>query len=283
MQTQELEFKVIVDPKFPQIQDGVVCFETGATPEQRGLGVYEHHGVGFNQSTTGALTRLFEDLITGTPLPLVFATHSIGGPDTLLAITLFMDRRLLMIPATTGLVYGVDLAHRFGPQLLAHLDPMVAGFFRSFPKFFQENNNQREQGERIAALVQWVREYLIDGKLPNLGSPLPEVRVLDWGTNGFVLADTDNPSIEAWEVLYRAGHLRGLLLGPDSDGTRIVVASRKNERSWPSLHKAVAYLNDLESLSDGDPSWRFDGDFLHSPSVGTRILPSHMLKVFLGI
>jgi hypothetical protein len=276
----DLQFEVVIGS---ESRAESVRFETGVGPTQLGPGVYEHHGDGFDSFTPGALTRLFEDLVIGTKLPLVFSTLSVRAPDTILAIAIFMGRDLLLLPSTPGLVYGVDLAHRFGPQLLAHLDPIVSGFFKAFPKFFTPNLTNREIGERIATMVQWTREYLVDGKYPNLGGSPPEVRILDVGLNGFVLAEALNVSMDAWEVLYRDGYLRGVILGPEVDGRRRILASRKNERAWEDLPKSVLYLNDLEAMSNGIPEWKFDGDFVYSPSVGTNVLISHLLKVFLGI
>ena len=279
----DLQFQVVIGPETPVVSAEAVCFETGAKLQNLGPGVYEHHGEGFNQFSTGALTRLFEDLIIGTQLPLTFVTRAVQGPDTILAIALFLKRDLLILPATPGLVYGVDLAHRLGPQLLSHLDPIISGFFKAFPRFFTPNLTKRDVGERISTMVQWVGEYLTDGKIPNLWKSAPEVRVLDVGTNGFVLAEALDLSLDAWEVLYRDGHLRGVLLGPEVDGRRKVVASRKNERSWEGLPKSIPFLNELESLSGGVPEWKYESDFVYSPTVGTNILISHLLKVFLGI
>jgi hypothetical protein len=280
---EELQFQVIVDPGQPALVDNTICFETGALVSQVGPMVYEHHGKDFNPRSTGALTQFFEDLICGTPLPLNFTTHEVRGPDTILAITLFLNRDLALNPATLGLVYGVDLVHRFGPSMLAHLDPTIAGFLRSFNKFFPDTLSKIDRGERIGTAVQWIREYLIDGRIPNIGSSLPEVRVLDVGTNGFVLAETSKPSVEAWEVLYRLGHLRGVLIGEPIEDSIPILGSRKSERAWPNLSHCIPFLNDLDVISGGVSGWRLDGDFVHSPAVGTKILVSHLLEVFLRI
>jgi hypothetical protein len=277
---EDLKIQVSIGSEVPE---EAVLFERGATPSQIGPGVYEHHGDGYNSFTPGSLTRLFEDLVIGTKLPLIFSTPTVNAPDTILAIALFIGRDLLLLPATPGLVYGVDLAHRFGPQLLAHLDPIVSGFFKAFPRFFTPGLTNQEIGERVSTMVHWTREYLTEGKYPHLSGGAPEVRVLDVGTNGFVLAEALNVSVDAWEVLYRDGHLRGVILGPEVDGRRRVLASRKNERAWENLPKAVSFLNELETLSNGDPKWICEGDFVYSPSVGTSALISHLLKVFLGI
>jgi hypothetical protein len=280
---EELQFQVIIGPETPIVSAEAVCFETGVSPQHLVPGVYEHHGEGFDQFSPGALTRLFEDLIIGTRLPLTFVTRQVRGPDTILAIALFLKRDLLILPATPGLVYGVDLVHRFGPQLLSHLDPIISGFFKAFPRFFTPNLTKREVGERISTMVQWAGEYLTDGKIPNLWGSPPEVRILDVGTNGFVLAEALDLTLDAWEVLYREGYLRGVLLGPEIEGRRKLIASRKNERAWEDLSKSVPFLNELESLSGGAPEWKYDSDFVYSPAVGTNVLVSHLLKVFLGI
>ncbi len=280
---EPLKFQVVVDPELPSLMDNTVCFETGARKDQLKTGVYEHHGDGFDSRSPGALTTLFEDLICGIPFPLSFSTRSVNGPDTLLAITLFMNRDVLLNPATLGLVYGVDLVHRFGPSMLAHLDPTIAGFLRSFNKFFPDTLSTAGRGERIATAVQWIREYLIDGRIPNIGDPLPDVTVIDVGTNGFVLARTNRPSIEAWEVLYRAGHLRGVLVGSPVDDSTPVLVSRKSEGAWPDLPRCIQFLNDLESISKGVPEWKFEDNFVRSPPVGTKVLVSHLLEVFLRI
>ena len=280
---EELQFNVTIDPGQPALVEDTICFETGARIDQVGPGVYEHHGEGFDSRSTGALTRFFEDLICGTAFPLKFMTHGLRGPDTVLAITLFLNRDLALNPATVGLVYGVDLVHRFGPSMLAHLDPTIAGFLRSFNKFFPETQSKIEQGERLSTAVLWIRGFLIDERIPNIGQPLPEVRIIDIGTNGFVLAETSKPSIEAWEALYRLGYLRGVLIGtPVEDSTHILV-SRKSERAWPNLPHCIPFLNDLDSISGGVPEWRSEGAYVYSPAVGTKILVSHLLEVFLRI
>lgn len=283
MATSDLKFQVIVDPGLPPIVEGALSFETGATKDQLGPGVYNHHGPDFTPGDPGALTRLYEDLLLGTPLPLTFATHAVSGADSVLAIALFMNRDLAIIPATTGLVASVDLAHRWGGPLLAHVDPVLAAFLRSFSKFFPEGISKKERGERIGLSVQWIREYLIEGTLPNLGSALPEVRVLDIGSNSFVLAETTKPSPEAWETLFRAGHLRGVLVGAEENNLRSVIASRKHERAWPDMYQALMFLNDLEGLSGGDPEWAADGNYIRSPLVGTKILLTYLIEVFLRV
>lgn len=283
MSVSEIQFQVLVDPNSPPITDKALCFETGASRDQLGPGVYEHHGEGFRSEDPGALTRFYEDLLLGTSYPLVFATRELRGPDTLVAMAIFMYRDLALIPETVGLVASVDLYHRWGPPLLAHVEPKLAGFLRSFSRLFPPTLSNRERGERIGVGVQWVREFLTSGVLPELSLDPPCVRVLDIGSNSFVLAETVSPSIEAWEILFRQGHLRGVLLGQENEGLRFVMAARKHERSWSGMANASVLLNDLEALSGGDPAWACEGNYLRSPDAGSKVVPSYLLEVFLRV
>jgi hypothetical protein len=124
---------------------------------------------------------------------------------------------------------------------------------------------------------------LIEGSLPNLGSPLPTVEVLDVGSNGFVIGRSDNPSVEAWEVLFRQGYLRGVILGPENSEAREVFVARKHQRSWPNLSQALVHLTELEGLSGGNDCWVCEEDFIRSPKGGTKILVNYLVEVLLRI
>lgn len=286
MQAAELSFQVLIDPHLPPVVEGAVSFETGASRAQASdpkLFVYEHHGEGFRPEDRGALTSFFEDLILGTPFPLVFATHRIGGLDTILAASLFLHRDLAIHPGMPGLVAAADLVHRRGHPYLGHVEPDLARFFQGLEGYFTGNFSKKELGERLTSAVQWVREYVIEGRLPDLGPRPQPVRVLEVGTNGFVLALAERPSVEAWVGLYRQGFLRGILIGPEDGDFRQVVASRKSERVEFDLGRALVHLNELETLSGGASEWRLDGLYLFGPPVGTTILVSHLLEVLLRV
>ena len=276
---------MVIDPTVPSLVKDAISFETGASrTEASEPFVYEHHGEDFTSSDSGALTRFHEDLILGTPLPLTFATRSIGGIDTLVAIALFLHRDLAVHPGTPGLVTAVDLIHRRGAPFLGHVEVDFARFLRGLKDYFPPGASKQEVGERIATATQWVRDYVLDGNLPNIGPRVTKPRVIEVGTNGFVFAEAKKPSVDAWADLYRLGFLRGFIIGPEDRDFRHVVASRKSDRVSFNLQQAEIHLNELERASGGDPSWKVaDGAFLLSPPDGSLILVSHMLGVFLRI
>lgn len=285
MQAAEIKLQLTVDPSLPPVVEGSVCFETGARPDQVGPLVYEHHGEGFSADSPGSLARFFEDLTSGMPLPPMMVLHDIAGPDSVLACALFLKRDLLIHPATPGLVYSVDFVHRRGSTFFGHLDPGLARFLRALGTFFPQTLPKRERAERLGTAIEWVKGFLFEGTLPNIG-PLPaETQLIDIGTNGFVVATTESPSEETWDNLFRQGFLRGVLLGPeDSAGLRQVVAARKHEQVGFDLLKAETMLNDLEILSGNvEEKWSRNGHFLHSPASGTSQMVSLLMEVFLRV
>lgn len=282
---QELHLNVVVDSTFPAVIPGAVAFETGATQaevEDPSSFAYEHHGEGFTSSSSGALTRFFEDLIRGAPMPLTFATHRIAGIDTVVAAALFLQRDLAIHPGMPGLVIATDLVHRHGPSMLGHVDADLVGLFTVLRDYFPDGISKQEMGDRLSSGVQWVRDFLVGGTTPQVNRVVVP-RIIDIGSDGFVLADSDNPSLEAWVELFRRGHLRGVLLGPDRGGFRSVVAARKSPRVNFDLARAQLFLNELEIASGGNAEWRVEGEFLFGPAQGSLVLPSHMVQVFLRV
>lgn len=279
-----LNFQVVLDPNVSGVVPDAVSFETGATPEQVGPLVYEHHGEGFDHAP-GALTRFYEDLISGHPMPLTLAMRWVGGVDAVVATALFLQRDLAIQPATLELVAATDLTHRLGPNFSGHVDPDLAGFFRVLGKYFPKELSKEDVGVRLMTAVQWVREYLLEQRLPNLGAPPPSPRVLDVGTTGFVLASCDAvPQVESWFELFRQGFLRGLLIGPETnEGLRQAIATKKSSAIDFDLKRASEVLNDLEGILGGPRGWHLEEGFLHAPKEGTAILVSHLVEVFLRV
>jgi len=286
MQAVELTFQVLVDATHPSVREDVISFETGASRAQTqdpALFAYEHHGPEFGPGDPGALTRFYEDLVLGVPLPLTMALREVSRVDTVVAVALFLYRDLPVHPTTPGFVAAVDLIHRRGPSFLGHVGADLARFLQGLEMFFTPSLSKEERGERLGVAAQWIRGYILEGVLPNLGPRAPEVRVLDVGTNGFVLAESIRPGVEAWSELYRQGHLRGVLLGPLKGESRVVQASKKSERVPFDLFRAAVVLNELETLGGGDPSWKVEGLTLFSPEDGTDLLVSYLLEVFLRV
>lgn len=284
MMSDEIKLQLLVDPELPAVLQDVVCFESGATPEQTrdpSLWTYNHHGEGFTSQSPGALTRLFEDLVSGRPFPITLGLRKVGGVDSIIAAALFLHRDLALHSTTPGLVALVDLVHRQGPTFYAHFEDDVARFLRGLEDFFPFGLSKQEYGERLGTSVQWVRDLVLDNTLPNFGLPRPSVRILEVGTRGFVVADTDRPSIEAWMPLFRQGHLRGLLLGPIDGDHRQVLIARKSPQVGFDLEQAALHLNEMEVLSGGERDWVVEGNFLRSPTGGSLLLVGLLLDLLL--
>ncbi len=281
----QLEFNAKIDPTLPAVVPDAISFETGASRKQAGdpdLFVYEHHGVDFGPADPGALTSFFEDMILGRPLPLVFATHQVRDLDTIVAMALFFQRTLAIHPAMPGFVACVDLVHRRGPAMLGHIEPNLGRFFLLLRTVFPEKGlSKRELGERIATAIRWITEYL-DGGPPALGIPWPSVRVLDVGTDGFVVAETSGHLPGGWVELYRKGHLRGLLIGPDIEGRRKVLIARKSPTVSFDLSTAAEVFNEMERAMGELPEWRLAGSpstWLWGPERGTLLRVGQMLEL----
>lgn len=282
-----VDLRVRIEPGLPAIVPDSISFETGATRAQAAdpdLFVYEHHGKEFSGADPGALTSFFEDLILGRALPLSFATTGIHDVDVLTAIALFLHRDLAIHPNMPGLIAAVDLVHRRGLPALAHIEADLARFLCVLRGYFPEKGlTKREFGDRLATSVGWIRDYVMDGRLPHTGLPLTLVRILQAGTNGFVLGETTGPLLDGWVELYRQGYLRGLLVGPDRDGRRLMLASRKSPYIAFDLPMAARLLNQMEGAMGELPEWESDGLWLKSPSDGTLILTSHAVEVLIRV
>jgi hypothetical protein len=282
-----VDLKVLIEPTLPSIVPFAIAYETGASPEEirpdPDKFVYEHHGDEYTPESPGALTRFYEDVSLGRTLPVTFASHAIRDVDTVVAMALFLNRDLVLVPATVGFVAQVDLIHR-RPVMLAHLDPHMVCFIRMLRTFLPPTKFSRsEMVSRIETAVGWIREYLTEGTFPALGRGLPEVTVLDKGTGGFVVAETMGDFTEAWVVLFSQGYVRGLLVGPEKDGRRPARAVRKSVYVSLNLELAAKLLNDVESAMGEPTQWVCHGDWLMSPPKGTLLTVPHMLEVFLRV
>ena len=281
--TEPLRLSVVVDPEMASLAPDAVSFELGPIPTDvpPEFIAYEHHGEGYHPLCPGALTRLFEDLIMGRPFPLRMNLRQIGDVDAMVAVALFMSRDLAIHPAMPGLVASVDMVHRLGDNYLAHLDRDLERFIRLLRGYLPPRGlGRRETGERLSQVVIWIHEYVMGGRLPSLPVDPPLPRVIDIGTDGFVFAETPGPLRLGWVELYRMGHLRGLLLGPELGGRRHALAARKSP--WMALDFDVAgdMLNQIEAAMGEIPGWRAsDGLWLDGPEEGTCIRPTELLAV----
>ena len=274
-----------LDPKAPPVLDGAISFETGASTEDvRNLSVwaYEHHGSDFDSSSQGALTRFYEDMVSGRLLPPSFVTHRINGPDTIVAASLFLNRELVLLPETAKFVASVDWVHRKGLPALAVQDPDMCRFFRLLASVGQSNLSGSELEARLTAAIGWVTDYLDRGQMPALGQMFLEPRVLDRGPHGFVVAETRGDLLEGWVELFRQGYDRGVLFGPHHETRLPVLIGRRSGYVGLDLPLAGARLNELEVVHGGFPQWRVQGDFLVSPSDGTLCTAVQVVRMIVG-
>jgi hypothetical protein len=207
--------------------------------------------------------------------------HGVKGPDTVVAVALFTFRELALHPATAGFVTATDLFHRYGTGGAAHIPADVVKLLRLLTTYYPTGLSKEVVGERLTHGVQWVREYLVEDRLPHPGGKAPEFRIVNIGANGFVVAECATPTPEAWVEVFRQGYLRGVLFGPDSRGRRPVSIARKSAFLAFDLAKAARLLNELERVEGEDPDWQATSLFLRAPEVGTVLLPSMILEVLL--
>jgi len=274
-----IQFSVSLDPQAPTVSGDTVTFETGASIQEvqdSTTFAYNHHGVGFGSAHPGALTTFFEDLVLGRPFPLKLVAHRVDGMDTVVAMALFLHRELAIEPRTPGFVGAIDFLHRRGLTVMGHVD-------HDMEQMVYLLNDVSGDSEWLPRAIGWVREYLLTGMVP--GSPhRAQVQVVERGTNGFVFAaSTERELLRAWTELYRQGHLRGVVLGPETRGRRAVLVSRKSDYVELDLMKAATLFNEMEAAMGEAPTWKVDGLWLLAPLDGTRILPEHVLQVLLRV
>lgn len=285
-----MELNVRIEKGLPPIVPGAISFETGsarADLDVPDVFAYEHHGADFTSSDRGALPMFFEDLIMGRAMPLTLATPSIQDVDTLVAIALFLHRDLATHPATPELVYSVDFVHRLGLPALAHIEESKARFLSAMRGHFPEKGlGQRELSARVTSAVGWIREYIHEGKLPPLGLvPRSEVRILNQGTNGFVVAVTKESLWDGWVELYRLGFLRGVLVEYAPGDRQRVLIARKSHMVRFDLVTAARALNQIEIAMGELPEWTVtkDGLWLAGPEQGTLLLLQQTLEILTRV
>lgn len=279
-----MDVNVRVEPALAGPVSDAVSFETGLTKNQLqdpSICAYEHHGKEFSPDDKGALPCFFEDLVLGRPMPPVFATRHIQDVDTLLAIALFLHRDLVTLPSTTGFVAVVDFVHRRGLPALAHIEEPLARFLSALRSYFPDRGlPQRELSDRIISAVGWVRDYLQEGVFAALGpAPKTAVRILDRGTGGFAVAQTNGSRWDGWVELYRLGFLKGVLVSMHDDRKQVLIA-RKSHYVPFNLAAAAQLLNQVEVAMGESPEWTVSKDelWLEQPS-GTLILLKDILAI----
>lgn len=272
----ELEFKVLIDPSLDRKCQGVVAFGDFEVPDG---------DVGAVYSGETAVSAFYQDLVMGRPFPLTFVTREVKKVGTLVAVALFLHRDLALHPATIGLVASAEMVDRFKLVGLAHVEPDLARFFRLLTGYLPGGLARKEQQERLATAVGWVRDYIRAGALPALPHDPPPPKVIDRGTNGFVLAESPSwAQLQlGWVDLFRQGYLRGLLLGATRDERVVAMAAKKSPFLSFDLRQAQEILNEAERAMGEPAEWEMSDIWLHSPRNGTLMHPETILQVMLHI
>ncbi len=222
------------------------------------------------------LSRLYLDLICGRPLPLTLILREVRDLAQVVSCALFMDREMALHPRALTLVTAVELSLGLQEGGQAHVDRDLARLLNFIEAYmFPAPANRRAFSQKLASVLGWLRPYVLQGTLPSLPRAADPPRILDQGTNGFVLAETGGPISEGVVELYRAGHLRGLLFGPGST----VVAFKKSHLVAYNLDKAHQQLQQIVP----EENWRLLRCQLASPSAGTLLPREALVQLFLRV
>lgn len=268
--TSDLQFHVVIDSSVPSNGD-VVYFRAGVLASDT-VASYED------------VDGFYQELISGRPLPMTFWTPAVHDEWTLVALALFLHRDLAIQPSVPSLLALRPFLTAFPVWGGAHVDRDLGRFLGFLRAFVPQGLTQQDMGDRVGSAVGWIRSYLLDGTLPQMPDSFKGVRVLDRGSNGFVLAESLGQDLEGdWVELFRLGHLRGLLLGQPSERSRPMLIARKTPWATLNLEQAESALNELEIAMGGDPEWAIDGDRIKSPSAGSILAVSHVLAVLTRV
>lgn len=271
---EELRFQVVVDSRLDREVDGVLAF---------GDFVSGGDAVVYPDDPT-ALSCFFLDPIQGRPYPLTLVIRSIHTVGHLVSVALFLHRDLAIHPAMPALVMAASLVDELKLAGLAHIDRDLARFFQLLEGYLPPNLSKKAQQERLGTAVGWIRQYVLDGQLPALPVEPAPPRILDVGTNGFVLAESVlKVSLEScWVELYRQGFLRGAVYGqPRKDGHRRVLVARKSTLLAFDLRKVADILNEAETAMGEPPGWVASSLWLKSDS--TLLKPEDVTKVLVRV
>lgn len=228
------------------------------------LGDFESHHPGAVVYPNGPsqLAHLYTDLIAGRPLASQLVLRRVEDLGQLLSLAIFLDREMALSPNIPGLVCAIQLASALQEGGLAHVDRDLArlllwidhGLFRGF-------GSKEDLARLLGQSLSWLREYVLHGKLPAMPREKEPPQILDRGTNGFVLAESEPVAFrDSLIEVYRQGYLRGAIFSPGSP--QKVLAFRKSPYLAFDLEKACHRLNQAEEKAGQPPSWRLEGHLL---------------------
>jgi hypothetical protein len=275
--SQTVELYVAIDPQLPrELKEPVVAWGDFVSSHP-GVVIYEAEGV-------SQLSRLYVDLICGRPMPVQFVTRSLDDIAVVVAIALFMDRHLVLNPKVGGLVSAVEMVGALGAAGLAHVDRDLGRLFTFIEVylFSEDKPAKKVMEQKLSSALQWVREYVLEDKLPSMPFEHSDPKVLDIGTNGFVLAEVEGTASMILGVveLFRQGHLRGVLFRGSS-----VLGFRKSLHLKIDFEEALGRLNKAEAVLGQTGEWRIipGGLYLESPPGGTAIPREVLISALLRV
>lgn len=271
---KELRFEVTINSDLDSDVEGVVAFGDFTSPKGTAV-IYPDSGE--------SLTSFYADLILGRPFPLSLVMRKVGSVGKLVAVALFLHRDLALHPKMLALVAATDLVDRFQVGGLAHVEPDLARFFKFITAYIPPDLSLTQQKSRLVTVVAWIREYVLEDRLPSLPPATPDPVIFDVGTNGFVLAEARSSLEDAWIELYRKGYLRGAVFSSDKDGRRTVLAARKSHFLAFNLKRAAEVLNEAEAAMGEPPGWTVNGLWLTGPERGTFLPVSAVTKVLIRV
>lgn len=271
---EEIEYKVVIDHDLDEKVRGVVAFGTFTTDDQTLLtAIYPDGGV----------ELFYRDLILGRPFPFTLVTRGVESLGTVMGIALFLRRDLALQPKMRELCSSACLVDLYGVAGEAHTDSWDVRLFRAIRRLLGSARGKKAQQDALKIVLDWIQE-VVGGAYPQVLDTAPEPpRVLERGTDGFVLAHSSHSDLEqGWEFLYRSGFLRGLLLARASEDRWFVLGARKSPYVPLDLGKAAQALNEAEQAL-GDGKWEADTHWLRGPKGGTLLLPSAILNLMLRL
>lgn len=264
----EIKLSVRIDPNVSGHTTDMVLFDT-----EDAYGPFAY----------GTLPQFYESLVAGEALPAQLVTCRVRDVDTLLVVALFLKRDLAIHPRTTSLVYEVDFACRFGVAGLAHVDRDLARFLEFLRNRLRVVDGEVQLGQLVQRAVEWIHTYVHTGALPALPPEPPPPHVLDVGTGGFVVARSETGLLLVdWVELFRLGHLKGLVVHPVGDHSK-VLAARKSAAVAFDLRAAADVLNKMESAMGWSPTWEAESTWLTGPRQGTCVELAHLVDVFVRV
>jgi len=237
---EELQLQILVDERLDRPGNAVVLGDI-----ELGEGSVAYGG-------PDALLRFYRDLILGRALPLTLAMRRIGSVGQVMAIALFLRRDMALRPRAALVVAEAGLAE-LGPAGWAHLEPDSRAWWAFLEAYLVVPRlSRQEEGKRLRRAVEWLHEYVEGGRLPPIPTPDSGHRVLNVGTDGFVVAETDSGDYrQVWASLFSSGFLRGILFGP---GNRVVIAKKSDMVSLD--------LGTIRQTLSAEGSWELHGTWL---------------------